>query len=223
VKGKDGTPESARQVVNPLVSVDEWAGLPDGTIGIVRGRDYHVDWIHTDGTKSSSPKLPFEWKRLTDADKQRLVDSTRAAIDSLDASLVGALNKRASSGTPLEAAFRGRELRFIQYDVTPITEIADYYPPIRIGLNSVMGDRDGNLWILPRTTSLSKNGELVYDVVNEKNGLVRRVRLPVGRSIAAFGKGGVVYLQAGDLRTGFVLERATVPKTVSDGEANHRI
>ena len=63
-----------------------------------------------------------------------------------------------------------------------------------------------------RTTSQSKNGELVYDVVNPKHGFVQRVRLPLGRSIAGFGKGGVVYLQVGDIRSGFFLERTTILK-----------
>jgi hypothetical protein len=77
-------------------------------------------------------------------------------------------------------------------------------------VNSAMADLDGNLWILPTSSAQSQHGELVYDVVNPKRGLFERVRLPIGRSIAGFGKGGVVYLQAGDLATGFTLERATV-------------
>src|SRR6185436_18147687 len=41
--------------------------------------------------------------------------------------------------------------------------VADYLPPI--GPNATLADRDANLWILPRISTLSKNGELVYDVV----------------------------------------------------------
>ena len=72
-------------------------------------------------------------------------------------------------------------------------------------------DCDGNVWILPTTSAQSLGGELVYDVVNPKQGLVRRVRLPLGRSIAGFGKRGVVYLQAGSIRGSFTIERTTVP------------
>jgi hypothetical protein len=43
--------------------------------------------------------------------------------------------------------------------------------------------------------------------VNPKKGLFQRVRMPVGRSIAGFGKGGVLYLQSGDMTNGFHLER----------------
>jgi hypothetical protein len=210
--GKDSVPISARQVINPLYPVDQWAALPDGTIGIVRGSDYHVDWILPDGSRSASPKLPFEWKRLTDADKQRLIDSTRAYVDSGDAFVARRfVNGARSAETDSMRARGGRAApRLAPYTIVPPSQIADHYPPITEGLNSVLADRDGNLWILPRRTSLSTRGELVYDVVNKKDGLVRRVRLPLGRSVVAFGAGGVVYLQSGDLRKGFVLERATV-------------
>jgi hypothetical protein len=85
----------------------------------------------------------------------------------------------------------------------------DYYPPIRVG--AATADLDGNLWILPTTSAQSKNGELVYDVLSPKKGLFERVRMPVGRSIAGFGKGGVVYLMSGDRTNGFYLERTRLP------------
>lgn len=229
IYNKDGAAVALKQVINPVRTIDEWALLSDGTIGIVRGRDYHVDWIHPDGTRSASPKLPVEWKRLTDDDKQRLVDSLRAHLDSLEA-----WAQRRFKGTPaptdsIPAQDSIRKLtgsgrcgspglgvplcppgrRQWPYEFVPLSQIADYLPPFRDG--AALADRDGNMWILPRTTTQSKKGELVYDVVNPKQGLVRRVRLPLGRSIAGFGKGGVVYLQAGDIKNWFALERSVVP------------
>jgi hypothetical protein len=221
----NGRPDSLKQVINPLQSVDDWAVLSDGTIALVRGQDYHVDWIHPDGTKSASAKLVYEWKRLTDGDKQRLVDSTRRVIDSLDA--VGAA-LAVDGGPGVVPIGRGGTVhgvaspaaafgyapppsrRMFAYEVVPVSQIADYWPPISVG--ATKADVDGNLWILPRTSSQSKQGELVYDVVNPERGLVKRVRLPVGRSIAAFGKGGVVYLQRGNMKDGFVLERYVVTR-----------
>jgi hypothetical protein len=70
-----------------------------------------------------------------------------------------------------------------------------------------MPDLDGDLWVLTTTTAQSLHGELVYDVLNPTRGLFERVRMPVGRSVAGFGKGGVVYLQTGDRASGFYLER----------------
>jgi hypothetical protein len=79
-QGVDGQ-MSIQTRMNPLPMLDDWALLSDGTIAVVRGHDFHVDWIAPDGNVTSSPKLPFEWQRLSDDDKQMVVDSARAAIE----------------------------------------------------------------------------------------------------------------------------------------------
>ena len=65
--------------VNPLPSTDDWAVLPNGTVAFVRGRDYRIEYLHPDGTSSSSQKLPYDWQRLGDEDKQKVVDSVKEA------------------------------------------------------------------------------------------------------------------------------------------------
>jgi hypothetical protein len=66
-------------LTNPMPTTDDWALLPDGTVAFVRGRDYRIEYLASDGTVTSSPKLPFDWQRVTDEDKQRLVDSVANA------------------------------------------------------------------------------------------------------------------------------------------------
>jgi hypothetical protein len=66
------------EVVNPMPSTDEWAVLSDGVVAFVRGVDYRIDYRHADGTWTSSPKLPFDWQRVTEEDKQKLIDSVKA-------------------------------------------------------------------------------------------------------------------------------------------------
>ena len=186
---------------------DEWAVLTDGTVGIVRQHDYHVDWVGPDGSKSSTAKLPYDWRRLTDDDKRARIDSMKRVTDSM-----------AVAGTPY-----GRMLRFsrtpdggpaktdtiiptLAFD--PIEEMPDYIPPIRQG--AVKADEDGNLWILPTTSSQAGSG-LLYDVVNPKSELVERVRIPADRLVIGFGRGGVVYLARNEPTTKtWVLERTRV-------------
>jgi hypothetical protein len=67
-------------VQNPLPLVDTWGVLEDGTVAIVRGIDYRVDYLNPDGKWTSSPKQPYEWQRLLDEDKKHMVDSIRGAI-----------------------------------------------------------------------------------------------------------------------------------------------
>ena len=225
-RNRNDPPEDGKRVVTtiiqPVPTEDSWTVLSDGTIAFVRARDYHVDWILPDGTKKSTDKLPFDWKRLTDEEKQKLADSAKVVWDSL----MVIRNKRAAGPSPTGRGDapggepqqgRGRSSGgagepgssqggSIQHMISvPLSEIPDYYPPIH--RNAAMADLDGNMWVLTTTTAQSAHGELVYDVLNPKRGLFERVRMPVGRSVAGFGKGGVVYLQAGDRTNGFTLER----------------
>jgi hypothetical protein len=218
--GRVDAKSPVRFTTMPVEAVDVWGVLSDGTIGIVRGQDYHVDWILPDGTKRSTTKLPFDWKRLTDEDKQRLIDSVRTERGP---KLGAALGQGVPAGPPPDPAGGGgggapgvrvyvppdqrgpvRAPLPMEYIPPALKDIPDYYPSVRA--SAAIADRDGNLWILPNSTAQSKHGELVYDVVNPK-GDFHRVRLPDGRSIAGFGKGGVVFLLSGNRATGFYLER----------------
>ncbi|GLC25695.1 hypothetical protein [Roseisolibacter agri] len=69
---------SISSVFNPLPQADDWAVLSDGTIAIVRGRDYHLDLVTPDGTTRSAAKVPFDWQRLTDEQKVTFMDSVKA-------------------------------------------------------------------------------------------------------------------------------------------------
>ena len=201
--------------VEPVPLTDGWAVLSDGTVGILRGRDYHVDWIHPDGSISSTAKLPFDWKRLTDEDKQRIIDSIRTATAAKN-ELVESRPAPQPSGDQTPGARRQqpadapRGPQFpMEYVAPDLKTIFDFVPPIRVG--AVNADLDGNMWILPATSAQSKNGELIYDVVNPK-GDFHRVRLPVGRVIVGFGKGGVIYMVNGDKTNGFHLEKSQLPR-----------
>ena len=68
-------------VFSPISTIDDWTALPDGSVAILRGSDYHIDWIWADGTRSSTPKMPFDWKRLSDEDKAAVIDSTKKSLE----------------------------------------------------------------------------------------------------------------------------------------------
>ncbi len=72
---------TATATINPLPIVDDWALLPNGTVAVVRGRDFHVDWYRPDGTMTSSAKIPFDWQRLTDDQKAAVIDSARQVME----------------------------------------------------------------------------------------------------------------------------------------------
>ncbi len=136
-RGEDGSMRFTAKI-NPLPQGDDWALLSDGTVAVVRVLDYHVDYYTVDGQHIASPRLPFDWKRITDEEKQTMVDS---------------LSKMAKTLMDRQAAQNPNNQFRMNFEVTSPDKLPDYYPPIRSG--STLADRDGNLWILPSTSNLS--------------------------------------------------------------------
>ncbi|MGH7651575.1 MAG: hypothetical protein ACREMS_06995 [Gemmatimonadaceae bacterium] len=217
-------------VVNPLPQGDDWAILPDGSIAIVRGRDYHLDFVGPKGV-TSAPKIPFEWERLTDSAKVAFIDSAKVALEKARAS--GQLNfgfgpvatrtvveggpggagagrgasgrDTASTATSSRDSAAGRTgAQFPSLSLVQPSDLPDYKPAFVPG--STRADPDGNLWI---RTSQNVDGRPVYNVINNKGQLVDRVQLPQNRTLIGFGSGGVVYLGVRDGATAH-LEKARI-------------
>lgn len=221
--------------VNPLPVVDEWAVLPNGDVAFVRGRDYHVDWLETNGTRRSSPKIAFDWKRLTDEDKAKLVDSVQTLLDKQAAanpgqgaamatafgSMMGGggaagaprvqMMIRAEGGPPgAGGPTRAPQVSPPKISVVSPSQLPDYQPPFFA--TSTRADADGNLWVLTIPTKPQPAGS-VYDVINGQGEATERVLIPEGRTILGFGPGGVVYLAKRSTEgtaTTTVIERARV-------------
>ncbi|MEO6528202.1 MAG: hypothetical protein ABIP93_16390 [Gemmatimonadaceae bacterium] len=88
---------SISMVINPLPEVDDWAVLSDGTIAIVR-KDYHVDYIDADGTRSAGARIPFDWQRLSDSAKSAVIDTARAQMERARTAGPGAMADVAMGG-----------------------------------------------------------------------------------------------------------------------------
>ncbi|MBI2409039.1 MAG: hypothetical protein HYV19_12130 [Gemmatimonadetes bacterium] len=200
---------------NPMPVVDDWALMPDGRIAVVRGKDYHVDWLALDGTWASSPKIPYSWERLDDDAKEKFIDSVKVEAEKQRELMNRAMQNGvananqmlggAASGQPMRVEMRfegggggGRPQQGVQQISAPSVnfvkakELPDYRPVFRTG--AVRADQDGNLWV--RTTAPSDAGP-IYDVINGKGELVDRVKLPYGRVISGFGP-GVVFMGVQD-------------------------
>ena len=203
--------------MNPLPVVDDWAVLSDGSVAFVRGRDYHVDFVNADGSKTSAAKIPFDWQRLTDEDKAAFIDSVKAARARLATGALGAPTPagapagRATGGPPPDGGgrvviqmgpdgggTRNNSASFnpqSQIDFVSPSELPDYKPPFFA--NSVRADASGNIWVRTIPTRQIPGGA-VYDVINHDGKLIDRVQVPVGRTIVGFGADGSVYLVTRD-------------------------
>jgi hypothetical protein len=217
---------------NPLPLVDDWAMLADGSIAVVRGQDYHVDFVNADGSISSGTKVPFDWQRLDDEAKVAVIDSATKAAEALRAAMAKAAAEGgpsplatamgAAGGAPMvvmsmgagggAAGGGGIGQRMMAGgggpmisapSFIPANELPDYRPAF--GNGAARGDADGNVWV--RTSAVRQGAAgSIYDVINRRGELVDRIQIPAGRQIVGFGKGGVVYMTARD-NSGTWIER----------------
>jgi hypothetical protein len=204
-----------------LPLTDQWIVMHDGTLAIVRGRDFHVDWIDASDHMTSTAKLPFDWKPVSDAEKQRLIDSAvthwQQQFDEVAARRTGGSGGGGTGGRggltggrgggggggggasggppPLAPMIAARET---------LADLPDYFPAFDDRALSV--DAKDDLWI---RTSESADGRPVYFVVNRRGELIDRVQLPKARVIVGFGQ-DVVYIAVTDVGGAVHLERARI-------------
>jgi hypothetical protein len=193
---------SMKSELNPLPITDEWAILSSGIVVIVRGQDYHVDVVGTNGEMTHAAKIPFDWQRLTDEDKAAVIDSAKAAMQKAPVSGEGII-----TGTMIVTGGRGGgpgDIPPMTADFVSPSELPDYRPAF--SQNALRPDADGNLWIRINPTKPT-NGGPMYDVVNSRGVLIDRVQVPASRTIVGFGKGGTVYTAVRE-GSGLLLERA---------------
>jgi hypothetical protein len=181
---------------DPLPVVDDWAVLPNGSLALIRGRDFHIDWIDQNGRRSSGGTIPFPWRNLTENAKVAFMDSVRFATDTAIAAQEIRLAER----------FKGTDNKPpepIEPDYLSPNELPDRLPAFEP--NSTLADPDGILWV--RTTQRI-SGRPVYYLVNRRGAVVDRVQVPSGRRVAGFGRNHTVYLAYADPAGGVRLERA---------------
>jgi hypothetical protein len=166
----------------PFELIDDWAVLPNGTIAIIRWRDYHVDWIEPGGNRSSSPPTAWNWTRLTDEEKTRFIDSLKARNTRSDS-----IQSMSVRGGPIPVFFETMA-------VAP-SEVPDYPPPFVARATRV--DADGRIWVLERGKLAAPPAPLVYDVIDRNGQIVDRVQMPMNAAVVGFGPGGAVYLSIG--------------------------
>jgi hypothetical protein len=223
----------------PPSTLDDWAVAADGRLAVVRGRDYHVDWLGSDGNWTSSPKMTFGWERLGDEQKAALIDSMatvmQANMDSLPARM-----QRADGGTGNAAggartethqaapgagggmvmvfsgpggggdgASGGGPPRSVQFNVPTVVKAAAAEVPDYRPAFGQGSVRADRDGNLWVRTTTIVDGRPVYDIVNSRGELTDRVQLPQFRTIAGFGN-GVVLLGVRDANGVMHLERARI-------------
>lgn len=187
-------------IVPPFELTDEWAAFSDGTVAIIRWRDYHVDWVKPDGTRESSPRTAWNWVRMTDEEKGRFVDTLRVVLQKNDSLSQGSMMM--FGGGPSSMPI------FETLTVAP-SEVPDYPPPFVVRATRV--DLEDRIWLLERANIGSK-APLVYDVIDRSGQIVDRVQMPPNAAVIGFGPGGSVYLSITPTNNALA---ASMPQTIN--------
>jgi hypothetical protein len=144
---------------------DVWAVSLDGRIAIARNQlEYRLDWIETDGRRTSGPAIPFEPIRVTDRDKETL-------------------RARPGGGRAAGVAMgRGQ-----QASQPPLLDVPEYFPAVK--QRGVWIAPDGRAFV-ERQLSLN-DARPQLDVFDAMGRRIAVVRLPEGRRIIGMGRSGL--------------------------------
>jgi hypothetical protein len=206
---------------------DGWAVTTDGSLALVRGRDYHIDWTGPNGSRTASPRIAHDWQHYTDDDKARFADSVNRTVAVSDSiTLAGFLRDSLTLAGPKGDSIRTARTQTLLANMSAsgappgvlegimksskevaqrpapaarmaATDIPEYRPAIAPTPGNFRGDADNNVWI--RTAAGPFNSQSpVWDVVNRQGVLVDRIQIPANRTIVGFAPGGIVYLSARD-------------------------
>jgi hypothetical protein len=177
--------------------------LEDGTVAIVRALDYHVDWIAPSGVRTSSGRIPHEWKRLTDDEKQRMADSITVVRDSANqrmlsnlrpgdqalydagGRIIGIMTSVSAGGVALPPRPPTLPPAQAMQPVSP-TVIPDFLPPIA---GDALADPENRLWIRLHE-KIARYPDQIFDIIDRSGRLVERIQPPQGQ-IVGFGPGAV--------------------------------
>ena len=187
---------------NPLQARDEWTVFPDGRLAIARANPYRVEFIATNGTRTTGPALPHTPIRITDADKKEEEATQRALANTGLRMMV----TEGPNGRQMSASIGGG--RGQTPDLPPITDWPETKPPFRQGLASVWARPNGELWVR-RTERAGAKGAL-YDVIDAKGAVKNQVRVPDGLTLVGFGS-GTAYTTKADEDDLLTLQRHRVP------------
>ena len=152
---------------------DAWAAFPDGRVAVVRGADYHVEWIGADKAVRRTPPIPFDRVRIGADAKKTVMDSMRTMMEKSFGAGLAAVEARGNVPRP-------------SIEIDEPERWPEYYSPVA----SAFAATDGHLWVARMGIPGDKIAR--YDVLDANGKLLYAVRFPERTTLLGFGN-GVLY------------------------------
>jgi len=157
---------------------DGWGVAADGSVAIVRGSPYRVDWYSPSGNLNRGPVISFDPIPFTAEEKAAI--SAANAKSAPSAGLTGPAGEEKKLGAST-----------IEESFAPTKAVFD---PTNIIVSS-----DGHVWV-PRNQRFGVK-TVLYDVFNRQGERVDRVELPPGSRVIGFGPGSIYAVERDDKGT----------------------
>lgn len=155
----------------PMPREDAWTFLPDGSVGLLVAEDYHLEWSGGAAGSSVGPALPHPRIKVGKDEREAWLDQFLAQPAGGTARLEGGGGGGSSRSRP---------------PVDP-GRFPEVVPPFEGGY--VPAAPWGEMWV--RLEVLSDSTRTVFDVLNRRGALVRRVSVEGDAHVVGFGSDAV--------------------------------
>lgn len=156
----------------PFAARDMWAVLPNGTVAVVRVKDYHVDLIAPSRQVVRGAPVPYTPVRVGEAEKQEYRESQRA-------------------NAPIAISRTNDNGRITTGTTAPKFEEPAEWPAVKPAFTGALASPTGEIWVARSRTG--KDEIPKYDVFSPAGKLTGTVALPKRTRIVGFGNGGAIY------------------------------
>lgn len=160
---------SARRPTPPFATTDQWAVAPDGRIAIVTVEPYRVLFIDPSGRQVEGPELTYRRVPMSAALKAQWRALQEQPVPTLQYGPARQISAGLTRRPYVEPA-----------------EWPDVLPPFLS--RALRFSPDGMLWV--ERAGPAESGQL-FDVIDARGQLARRVTLPAGLRLVGFGRDGI--------------------------------
>jgi hypothetical protein len=164
---------------------DVWQVAPDGTLGVARSNDYHVEWLGNGPVRAGRP-VPFRRDRVTRADK---ISEARRFTANSSIGGKGSGPNAPTAASPIPSSW---------LTDSSLSEMADHdafaetLPPFAARVPRI--SPEGVLWV-ERAQHAGEPAR--FDLFDQNGHRIGRAVLPAGRRLLGLGR-GTLYLVATD-------------------------